>query len=145
MAITFNKREKEKNKQKKKLDKQKRKEERKANAGSKTFEDMIAYVDENGVITDTPVDLTQVEEIDASLIDVSVPKKEEVEDVPLQGHVEFFNSDKGFGFIKDTMSGEKFFFHISNAPENISEGNRVQYELERGPKGMNAVNISMVK
>jgi hypothetical protein len=50
-SISSNKRELEKKKQSKRLEKQKRKEERKAN-GTSSFEDMIAYVDENGMLTD---------------------------------------------------------------------------------------------
>ena len=54
MAISFSKRELEKKKQGKKLEKQQRKEERKANRGGSSLDDMIAYVDANGMITDTP-------------------------------------------------------------------------------------------
>lgn len=57
-SYSFSKRELEKKKQKKRIEKQKKKEERKANAGSASFEDMIAYVDEFGMITDTPPDNT---------------------------------------------------------------------------------------
>ncbi|NDW13330.1 cold shock domain-containing protein [Bacteroides sp. 214] len=142
MAISPSKRELEKKKQSKKQEKLKRKEERKAN-GSGSFEDMIAYVDENGNITDTPPDLNKKEKIDVESIAVSTPKKEEVEEVPLQGRVEFFNENKGFGFIKDLNSAEKYFFHISSAPDNIEEGNKVIFELERGQKGMNAVRITL--
>lgn len=53
MAVSFNKRELQKKKEQKKQEKLKRKEERKASA-SGSFDDMIAYVDENGMITDTP-------------------------------------------------------------------------------------------
>lgn len=56
MPISFNKREVEKKKRSKKLEKQKRKEERKS-SGTRSFDDMIAYVDENGMITDTPPEL----------------------------------------------------------------------------------------
>lgn len=142
MAISPSKRELEKKKQSKKQEKLKRKEERKAN-GSGSFEDMIAYVDENGNITDTPPDLNKKEKIDVESIAVSTPKKEEVEEAPLQGRVEFFNENKGFGFIKDLNSAEKYFFHISSAPANIEEGNKVIFELERGQKGMNAVRITL--
>ena len=51
--ISFTKRDLEKKKQEKRLAKQQKKEERKSN-GTSSFEDMIAYVDENGMITDTP-------------------------------------------------------------------------------------------
>ena len=50
MAISFSKRELEKKKQGKKLEKQQRKEERKANRGGSSLDDMIAYVDANGMI-----------------------------------------------------------------------------------------------
>lgn len=68
-----------------------------------------------------------------------------MEEVPLIGRVDFFNPDKGFGFIKNTTNTEKYFFHISNAPANIAEGNKVSYELERGDRGMNAVKIVLEK
>lgn len=145
MAISFNKREQEKKKQQKKLEKQKRKDERKANAGTKSFEDMIAYVDENGMLTDTPVDLDAIEEIDPSTIELSIPKKEATDDAPLVGYVDFFNAAKGFGFIKENKGTDKYFFHISNAPEGITEGNKVEFEIAKGLKGMDAINIVFAK
>jgi cold shock CspA family protein len=144
MAISYNKRELEKRKEKKRQDKQKRKEERKATGGSKSFDDMIAYVDENGVITSTPPDPVKKQKIDASNIAVSTPKREDIEETILKGHVEYFNPDKGYGFIKDAAGMDKYFFHISSAPASITEGNKVAFELERGKKGMNAVNITLI-
>ena len=142
MATSFNKKELEKKKEQKRQEKQKRKEERKA-VGSSSFEDMIAYVDENGVITDTPPDHTNKTKVEAEDIIISTPKKEDTEDPILQGRVEYFNPDKGYGFIKHIGSVEKYFFHISNAPASIAEGNKVTFELERGQKGMNAVKIAL--
>ena len=142
MAISFNKRELEKKKAQKRQEKQKRKEERKAN-GSTSFEDMIAYVDENGVITDTPPEAKGKQDIDIESILVSTPKKEEVEETELKGRVEYFNPDKGYGFIKNIANMEKYFFHVSSAPASIKEGNKVTFELERGQKGMNAVRIAI--
>ena len=113
MAISFSKRELEKKKQGKKLEKQQRKEERKANRGGSSLDDMIAYVDANGMITDTPPDMSSKPKVDAETIAVFVPKKEEQEPVALRGRVEHFNTDKGYGFIKDLDSTEKYFFHIS--------------------------------
>lgn len=144
MANSFNKRELEKKKEQKRKEKQQRKEERKA-AGSMSFDDMIAYVDENGVISNTPPDPEKKQVINLDDIAVSTPKKEDMEEIPLTGRVEFFNPDKGFGFIKNLADTEKYFFHISNAPANIAEGNTVTYELERGEKGMNAVRIVLTK
>ena len=143
MAISFSKRELEKKKQGKKLEKQKRKEERKANAGNGSFEDMIAYVDENGLITDTPPDMNNKQEINIEDIAVSTLKKEETEETVLRGRVEYFNEDRGFGFIKDVNSTEKYFFYITSVQNPIVEGNMVTFELERGRKGMNAVRIAL--
>ena len=143
MAISYNKRELEKKRAQKKQEKLKRKEERKANAGDGSLENMIAYVDENGVITDTPPDVNQKQEIELENIEISTPKKEEAEDPVFSGRVEYLNSDKGYGFIKDLGSVEKYFFHISNAPESISQGNLVTFELERGQKGLNAVRVTL--
>lgn len=146
MANSFNKREVEKKKQSKKLEKQQRKEERKANKGGSSLDDMIAYVDINGVITNSPPDMQLAEEIDVENIMISTPKKEEEEADPvLKGRVEHFNADKGYGFIKDISNAEKYFFHISNAPQGITEGAAVTFETERGPKGMNAVKIELTK
>ena len=143
MAISFSKIELEKKKQSKKLEKQKRKEERKANAGNGSFEDMIAYVDENGLITDTPPDMNNKQEINIEDIAVSTLKKEETEETVLRGRVEYFNEDRGFGFIKDVNSTEKYFFYITSVQNPIVEGNMVTFELERGRKGMNAVRIAL--
>ena len=141
--IGSNKRELEKQKQKKRMEKQRRKEERKA-SGASSMDDMIAYVDANGNLTDTPPDLTEKEEVDAENISISTPKKEE-EDPVKSGRVEFFNEEKGFGFIKDRHSVEKYFFHISNAPEGIKTGDFVTYELEQGRNDMIAVRIEISK
>lgn len=139
---TFNKRDNEKKKQTKRQEKQKRKDERKT-SGKSSFEDMIAYVDENGVISSTPIDVQKKEKIKQEDIQIAVPKKEDIVIEPNRGRVEYFNSSKGYGFIKNIGTTDKYFFHFSNAPENISEGNIVLFELERGTRGMNAVNISL--
>lgn len=140
--ISSNKRELEKNKSKKRLDKIKRKVERKNNSKGGSFEDMIAYVDENGVITSTPPDMSNKIEVDVESIEVSIPKKTEVaENSIYKGRVEHFNSTKGFGFIKDLSSVEKYFFHISEVTGNIEENKIVTFELAKGTKGLNAVRI----
>ena len=126
--IGNNKREIQKQKQKKRQDKQRRKEDRKVNGGN-SMDDMIAYVDANGNIVDTPPDLTaKKEDIDVNSIEISTPKKVE-EDPTMRGVVDYFNDDKGYGFIKDKNTPNKYFFHISNAPEEIKAGNAVTFEL----------------
>lgn len=140
--ITISKRDREKLKEQKRKEKQQRKEERQS-SGPSSFEDMIAYVDQFGVLHSVPQERIE-EEVDASHIEVSVPKQENVEVAPHMGRIEYFNAAKGYGFVKDTDNGEKYFFHISSAPVTIAEGDRVTFEIERGMRGMNAVRISVV-
>ncbi len=143
--VTFNKQEKEKKRLKKRLDKQQKKEERKSNSPGGGFESMIAYVDENGNITDTSPDPANKTKIDAESIEVSIPKKGK-EEVPAvrTGRVEFFDDRKGFGFIKEINSQEKYFVHANGLLENIKEGDNVTFELERGFKGMNCIRVKKV-
>ena len=142
---TFGKKEREKKRLKKREDKQKKKEARKANATGGGFENMLAYVDENGHLTDTPPDPSKKVKVDAKSIEIGVPKREEVEIDPIRnGRGEFFNDSKGYGFIKDLEDQEKYFVHINGCLEDIVEGNKVTFELERGMKGMNAVRVKKV-
>ena len=60
----------------------------------------------------------------------------------MKGTVKFFNSTKGFGFIKPE-TGEDIFVHSSGLIDNIRENDQVQYDLEKGKKGMNAVNVKV--
>ena len=141
---TFNKKEKEKKRLKKKQEKQLRKEERKANNNKGAgLESMLAYVDENGQITDTPPDKTKKKvEIKAENIELGVPKKEAVEeDVIRKGKVAFFDTSKGYGFIRDLANEEKYFVHISGTLDEIEENDSVTFELEKGAKGLNAVRV----
>lgn len=141
---TYNKSEKEKKRLKKQLEKKKKREERK-NSESAGFDDMIAYVDENGNLTDTPPDPTQKTEIDASTIELGAAKREEEEVITERtGIIEFFNDSKGYGFIKEQGTGEKFFVHVNGLIDDVIEGNKVVFELERGMKGMNAVQVKKV-
>jgi CspA family cold shock protein len=57
------------------------------------------------------------------------------------GTVKFFNSEKGFGFIE--VEGEKDVFVHSSALQGISlqEGDRVQFDVEKGAKGPQAANV----
>lgn len=143
-SITVDKRENEKKRLAKRAEKQKKKEEKKLSGKTSSFEDMIAYVDENGVISSTPpAENFKKEEIKQEEIQISVPKKEKEEAVILRGKIDFFNTSKGFGFIKELSSGERYFFHVNNVLSNITEGNIVTFDLERGLKGMNAINVSL--
>lgn len=143
-SMTVGKRENEKKRLAKREEKQKRKEERKLSNKVNGFDDMIAYVDENGVITSTPpMDNIKKKEVNAEEIILGVPKKEKEEPEILRGRVEFFNESRGFGFIKNLSGIEKYFFHVNNVKAEISENDIVTFDLERGVKGMNAVNICL--
>lgn len=140
-SISFNKKELEKKRAQKKKEKQQRKEERKATGGSGSLDDMIAYVDANGVITTEQPVPGKKDEIDVESIAISTPKKQDIDDPVLKGRVDYFNKDKGYGFIKDTGSTEKYFFHITDAFPHITEGSAVSFELAKGNRGLNAVKI----
>jgi len=139
---TYNKKEKEKKRLKKRKDKLAKKEERKANPQSGGLDDMIMYVDENGNFTDTPPDPTKKSKIKAENIEIGIPRRIEEEYDPIRkGKVEFFNDSKGFGFIKDIDTQEKYFVHVNGLIDDIAENDKVTFELEKGMKGMNAVRV----
>ncbi|WP_347174940.1 cold-shock protein [Polaribacter uvawellassae] len=145
---TYNKSEKEKKRLKKREDKRKKMEARKAETkekGSSGIE--FAYVDHNGNLTDTPPDPTLKVEVELEDIILGIPKKEEgeAEDPIRNGKVSFFDSSKGYGFILDTDNQEKYFTHVSGLIDEITENDKVTFELEKGLKGMNAVKVKQKK
>ena len=62
----------------------------------------------------------------------------------MQGTVKFFNETKGFGFIKPSNSNTDIFVHSSGLIDEIRENDQVEYDEERGKKGMNAVNVKVL-
>ena len=66
-------------------------------------------------------------------------------DSKTQGTVKFFNSEKGFGFIKHDDCNNETFVHASGLMDDIKEGDRVEFELKSGQKGMNAVNVKRIQ
>ena len=63
---------------------------------------------------------------------------------PQTGTVKFFNKEKGFGFIKHDDSNEETFVHQTRLIHEFQVNDRVQFNLERGKKGMNAVNVERI-
>ena len=61
-----------------------------------------------------------------------------------EGTVKFFNNSKGFGFIKPDDSSEDIFVHSSGLVDEINENDKVKFDVERGKKGMNAVNVQVI-
>lgn len=148
MAETWNKKEREKKKQQNKKEKAERKQERKDNSKQgKSLDDMIAYLDENGNLSSKPPDPRKKVDIKVEDIEIGVRKQEPInpEDLIRKGTVTFFNDAKGYGFIKDDVTGESIFVHINSLTEAIKEHNKVIFEIEMGPKGANAVNVKLTK
>jgi CspA family cold shock protein len=58
-----------------------------------------------------------------------------------KGTVKFFNTAKGFGFIKDDQTKSEYFVHVTNLLEPIKQNDAVIYDLQEGKRGMNAVNV----
>ena len=144
---SFNKKEREKKRQKKRKDKAERKEQRKQDAlEGKTTQEFM-YVDENGNLTPTPPDPTKKTEINVEDIQISVPKKGDIEEEdPIRtGKVKFFNSEKGYGFIIDKITQDSIFVHIAGLIDEIDSNDQVTFEVEMGPKGPNAVRVQQVK
>ena len=61
-----------------------------------------------------------------------------------QGTVKFFNNSKGFGFIAPDDGGKDVFVHKNGLTDQITEGDKVSYDVEEGQKGLNAVNVKIV-
>jgi len=60
-----------------------------------------------------------------------------------KGTVKFFNETKGFGFITPENGGTEIFVHASGLLDNIRESDYVQFEVEQGRKGPNAINVKI--
>lgn len=141
---TYNKNEREKLKQKRKEDKDKRKREKKENP-EKTSYDMYAYVDENGNLSSTPMDPSKKIKVNAEDIELGVPKREpeEKEDPIKRGKISFFNTEKGYGFIKLENSEDSVFVHVNGLIDSVKENDKVVFEVEQGMKGLNAIKVKL--
>jgi len=144
---TWNKKDREQKKQKLKKEKEERKKERKETAQkTKSLEDMMAYVDENGNISSTPPDPAKRKFIKSEDIEIGVPKPrayDPLEDMR-KGVVTFFNHSKGYGFIKDSQNQQSIFVHVNGCSGEITEQSKVSFEVAMGPKGANAVNVKLI-
>lgn len=64
-----------------------------------------------------------------------------------KGKVKFYNETKGFGFIAEDETGTEYFVHATGLVDEwrgLREGETVEFELEEGRKGLNAVNCAVV-
>ena len=64
--------------------------------------------------------------------------------IMLRSQNEFFNGSKGYGFIKEEGVEKDHFVHASGLIDRIDENDKVEFELEEGPKGMSAINVKKI-
>ncbi len=142
---TFHKKEVRKRKEKKRQDKEKKKLQRKENSKTGGLDDMIAYVDENGMITDTPPDQKKKRSPKATDIEVSIPKQDPADKSSREkaGKVSFFNEIKRYGFITESATGESFFVHANDFQDEINKGDQVFFEKGKGQRGPAAYNVRL--
>ena len=108
---SFNKKEVRKKKEKKRQDKEKKRLARRDGDKKGGLDSMIAYVDENGMLTDTPPDPSTKTKTKIEDIEVSVPKMDDsMKPDPIRrGRLTFYNDSKGYGFIRDAVTQESIF------------------------------------
>jgi cold shock CspA family protein len=140
---TTGKKEKTKKKIQKRKDKEEKAEMRKSNSDKgKSLEDMMAYIDENGNISDTPPDPRKKKIINSEDIELGVPKRDDTEmEVVRTGVITYFNDSKGYGFIKDLKTQESVFVHANELSEPVKEKDKVTFEVENGKRGPAAVSV----
>jgi cold shock protein len=65
----------------------------------------------------------------------------------VNGTVKWFNDSKGFGFIEQE-NGDEVFVHFSaiagDGFKSLAEGDRVSFEITKGPKGLQAANVNKI-
>ena len=142
---SFNKKEVRKKKEKKRQDKEKKRIARKDIDKKGGLDHMMAYVDENGRLTDTPPDPASKKKAKAEDIEISIPRQDpnDKPDPIRRGRLTFYNDSKGYGFIRDAETQESVFVHVNEFQDDIMEGNMVSFEVEKGQKGPAAVRVKL--
>lgn len=143
---TYNKKEIRNKKEKKRKEKEQKRLDRRDSDKSGSFEDMIAYVDENGMITSTPPDPERKNVIKTEDIEISTRRLEDIPfDPERKGTVTFYNENKGFGFIRESETQMSVFVHVNQLLEPIKEGNLVSFIIEKGVKGPTATQVKLIR
>ncbi len=60
------------------------------------------------------------------------------------GTVKFFNEEKRYGFISESGTGKDFFVHANNIKQPIKSNDKVEFDIQQGNKGPEAVNVRVV-
>lgn len=144
---TFGKKEVRNKKEKKRKEKEQKRAQKKSDGKKGSFNDMIAYVDEFGMITSTPPDPDRKSSVKAESIELGPARNKPGEDPDFirKGVVTFYNESKGFGFIRDLKSNQRIFVHARNLLEPVKEDNIVIFEEGNDPKGTTALKVKLFR
>ncbi|MBN1133074.1 MAG: cold shock domain-containing protein [Bacteroidales bacterium] len=142
---TFGKKEVRTKNEKRKKEKEQERARKKTEGKKRSFDEMIAYVDEFGMITSTPPDPEKKSVIVAENIELGATRNKSgsAPDELRKGVVVFFNDSKGYGFIRDLTTNEQIFVHASNLLEPVKEDNVVVFETGKGTKGITAMKVKL--
>jgi cold shock CspA family protein len=145
---TFGKKEVRKKNDKKRKDKEQKRAKKKSEGKKSNFDDMIAYVDEFGMITSTPPDHDKKKiDVVVESIELKITKNnpQSSPDFVRKGVVSIFNKSKGYGFIRDLSSNQSVFVHANNLMETIKENDVVIFEIGKGAKGPAAMKVKLFR
>jgi cold shock CspA family protein len=141
---TFGKKERESKRLQKIKNKQQKKEQRQADSKKgKSLEEMLAYIDENGNISEVPPDKMRVRRTNLDDISIGTPRRNDEQGETRHGIVTFFNQAKGYGFIKELQSQKSIFVHANRLLDPIKENDKVTFEVEKGLKGLQATRVKL--
>jgi cold shock CspA family protein len=144
---TFGKKEVRKKNDKKRKDKEQKRAKKKVE-GKSNFEDMIAYVDEFGMISSTPPDPDKKKvDVVVESIELTITRNnpQSSPDFVRKGIVSTFNKSKGYGFIRDLSSNQSVFVHVNSLTESIKENDVVIFEIGKGAKGPAAMKVKLFR
>ncbi len=143
---TFGKKEQTKKKLQKRQEKEERKLERKSNSQKgKELQEMFAYVDEHGNLSSRPALPGSKPAARAEGADHWQYNSKDGDTAIRVGVLEYFDTAKGYGFIRDTASKERIFVHSTALLSPVELADRVSFVVQRSPRGLTATDVKLVK